>query len=1765
MSNTVIQLKYSATPGNIPSGLANGEIALNFADGKFYYKNVTGQIVSFAGSGNVYSFSTINANNSLITALSNTSTLTIKPGLGIGITSDIINDIITIDSYASYNLAQAAFGYANGLAVGSAAQAFGQANAAYTVANSAYGFANGVNTFAYGVAVNAAAAFAAANNVAPQVTPAFNTANAAYTVANAAFGSANTVGGYANTAGSYANTAGLAANQAGVIANAVFGFANTTANNLINTAIAANNYAGFMANSVNTYTSATYATITTVATNATSANNWSNTYANTVGTNANTYAGVMANSVNAYTSTTYATQTTVSTGLTSANNYAGAMANAANAYATATYATQTTVATNATSANNYAGAMANSANAYATATYATITTVATNATSANNWSNTYANQVGTNANTYASSVGVNANNWSNAYSNTVGTNANTYAGAMANSANVFTGLVYTAVNSAFGVINAAFGSANTVGGYVNTVGGYVNTVGGYANTAGSYANTAGLAANQAGVIANAAFGSANTAGSYANTAGINANTAGSVANNANVFLYGLANTIGGYANAAGVISNAAFGSANTAGSYANTAGTVANNANAFNYGLSNTIGGLANQAGVISNSAFGAANQAGVIANGAFGAANQAGVIANSAFGIANAAFGSANTAGTNANTAGTVANNANVWANVTFVKLSAPGTTQTITSDIAITGNLTFTGNANFIDSNTLVIGDTLIYLGANNYSGTDLLDIGWVCNYGNATHANVHTGLYRDHVSKEYFLFQGYDIEPGSNNVITPYSNNMVNAVLNADLITSNLTLGGANANVWIAGIATNAAASFGLTNLTYAAVNSAFGVINAAFGSVNTVGGYVNTVGGYANSAWAKANGAVQTGYPTVSNGTVSLTTTSNAGTLTIAAGNVLNVIAVTSNNTLILSQNPVATGAALTGGISAITFDNYGRVTSATGSAGYGTGTVTSVTATAGVSNVTVGGTAAAPTIGLTAVTTGASPTGGISAITFDNYGRVTSVTGSAGYGTGTVTSVANGAGLTGGTITTTGTHSVQANSGIVANTNGVFLATGGVGVGTYGSAGVASLTVDAFGRVTAVSTGTFLTTAVTSVANGTGILGGTITTTGTHSIDFAVVASTVNAAAAFGKANTALQNTSGVSFAGSLYFPSGSSVGIGTTSPSGQLTVLTSTTNQGIAVNDGTVNTILYNSSSAQGSVGTTTNHPFSFWTNNSEKMRIDASGYLGIGTTSPSSYSSMAVTYANTNGVTGFCAVTGSAATVAIELRDGAATPNRWWLASGINSTTDGIFAIYDRRQSVARIAVDPSGNTGIGITTPVAKLHVVGAAGNSAAYIQGAGGCNLFIDYYAGGANYYDANTHYFRSGGSTSNRMIINSSGYVGIATTSPVEPFQVHLSTNNNVGVFSSTLPCAIGAYNDLFNAWGNLQVGLNLFSMNTGYVGIANSTPGYPLTVSGQGYFQVNTASYTSTGTHLTLENPNAAGQSVLGFTFNGVAKASIRGDYTGNIVLNANTGNYLFGTDLPVGGTSANFLQGTTTFMTATGNVISFPGSSVSIAGQNVLSTIASKVASVSGTSGRVTSTGGTTPVIDLNTSGVTAANYGGSTSIPTFTVDAYGRITAAANVAVSAGGATITNDTTGASTLYPVCTTLTSGSMTIANTSSTKLTYVPSTGTLSATVHTSTSDANVKSDIQNIENGLNVINSLQGVSFKWKDSGEKSYGVIAQEVEKIIPDVVIENDGIKSVNYAALTGFLIEAIKEQQKQIDDMKNIINKLKSNKGK
>jgi hypothetical protein len=96
IANTTLLVRKSGSAGVQPSTLSYGELALNYADGKLYYKNGSGSIVSFASGGSANSFATINANSSLILATSNNDTLSIASGNNITITANTTSKTFTV-------------------------------------------------------------------------------------------------------------------------------------------------------------------------------------------------------------------------------------------------------------------------------------------------------------------------------------------------------------------------------------------------------------------------------------------------------------------------------------------------------------------------------------------------------------------------------------------------------------------------------------------------------------------------------------------------------------------------------------------------------------------------------------------------------------------------------------------------------------------------------------------------------------------------------------------------------------------------------------------------------------------------------------------------------------------------------------------------------------------------------------------------------------------------------------------------------------------------------------------------------------------------------------------------------------------------------------------------------------------------------------------------------------------------------------------------------------------------------------------------------------------------------------------------------------------------------------------------------------------------------------------------------------------------------------------------------------------------------------
>ena len=94
------------------------------------------------------------------------------------------------------------------------------------------------------------------------------------------------------------------------------------------------------------------------------------------------------------------------------------------------------------------------------------------------------------------------------------------------------------------------------------------------------------------------------------------------------------------------------------------------------------------------------------------------------------------------------------------------------------------------------------------------------------------------------------------------------------------------------------------------------------------------------------------------------------------------------------------------------------------------------------------------------------------------------------------------------------------------------------------------------------------------------------------------------------------------------------------------------------------------------------------------------------------------------------------------------------------------------------------------------------------------------------------------------------------------------------------------------------------------------------------------------------------------------------------------------------------------------------------------------------------------------------------------------------------------------------------------------------------------------------SDKNVKQHIYTIQNPLDKIKKISGVEFQWKESKQYSAGVIAQEIEQVLPVAVSQNEaGYKTVKYNCLIGLLIEGMKQQQTQFQQLQSTMKTLQT----
>jgi len=109
-------------------------------------------------------------------------------------------------------------------------------------------------------------------------------------------------------------------------------------------------------------------------------------------------------------------------------------------------------------------------------------------------------------------------------------------------------------------------------------------------------------------------------------------------------------------------------------------------------------------------------------------------------------------------------------------------------------------------------------------------------------------------------------------------------------------------------------------------------------------------------------------------------------------------------------------------------------------------------------------------------------------------------------------------------------------------------------------------------------------------------------------------------------------------------------------------------------------------------------------------------------------------------------------------------------------------------------------------------------------------------------------------------------------------------------------------------------------------------------------------------------------------------------------------------------------------------------------------------------------------------------------------------------------------------------------------------------------TTVAASSTVSALEFSATSDARLKSNIQGVTNAMDVINNIQGVEYDLNETGQHSMGILAQDLIEVAPALVkTRENGNYAVNYSGLSAFFVEAIKEQQAQIEDLKNTVKEL------
>ena len=543
------------------------------------------------------------------------------------------------------------------------------------------------------------------------------------------------------------------------------------------------------------------------------------------------------------------------------------------------------------------------------------------------------------------------------------------------------------------------------------------------------------------------------------------------------------------------------------------------------------------------------------------------------------------------------------------------------------------------------------------------------------------------------------------------------------------------------------------------------------------------------------------------------------------------------------------------------------------------------------------------------------------------------------------------------------------------------------------------------------------------------------------------------------------------------------------------------------------------------------------NDGFLFYTSSTERMRINSTGHVGIGTQSP----------LHKLDVDGDINLTGNLRVNGAKISLSTAT-NQW------DGTGNNVYYT--------------TGNVGVGTTNPVSALHIfadrnntsklegihLGRNGSAGAYdeaiefVSSGSNCHLDFKKTSGNSDFdgrilYNTSSHYLTFFTNNTERIRLDSNGRLGIGKTNPSHPLDVNgdvntnhyyeinsvkvlWDANNNAGNFDPYAQLRViqnqtsrndGMYIN-YDSTGTTSAHLRFFAngknermrimADSGNVGIGTTNPGKLLHVSGSTAIGINTVLDSPEGVsdpsiqcaNIVLHNGSSSDQMYI--RRQGFADYCIQtGNNSGNFQLQPYGGNVGIGTTSPDalldvnGSIKAGYNSNTTSY---------FGRSAIGYVGHNDWSGIS-----------HIDSNTTTGYALLQNSSGLTLINCNSSESIE-FRAN---------------------------------------------NNTKMKMT---SSGELQATSFVATSDIRHKENISELNDPLGKICSIRGVNFNFKEDNEKNThaGILAQEVESVIPEAINKSNKEKwSANYNTFVSYLIESVKILKKDCDDKDKKIENLES----